>query len=35
MHDVYQNIDDSNLDKENTIFINFDDMIADRLIIRN
>ena len=35
MHDVYQNIDGYNLDKENTIFINFDDMIADRFIIRN
>ena len=29
MHDVYKNIDDYNPDKENTILIVFDDMIAD------
>ena len=29
MHDVYKNIDDYNLDKENKILIVFDDMIAD------
>ena len=28
MHDVYKNIDDYNLDKENKILIVFDDMIA-------
>ena len=33
MHDVYKNIDDYNLDKENRILIVFDDMIAD--IINN
>ena len=33
MHDVYKNIDDYNLDKENRILIIFDDMIAD--IINN
>ena len=29
MHDVYENIDDDNPDKENKILIVFDDMIAD------
>ena len=29
MHDVYKNIDEYNLDKENKILIVFDDMIAD------
>ena len=29
MHDVYKNIDDYNLDKENKILIVFDDTIAD------
>ena len=29
MHDVYENIDDYNPDKENKILIVFDDMIAD------
>ena len=33
MHDVYENIDDYNPDKENKILIVFDDMIAD--IINN
>ena len=33
MCDVYENIDDYNPDKENTILIVFDDMIAD--IINN
>ena len=33
MHDVYKNIDDYNLGKENPILIVFDDMIAD--IIHN
>ena len=31
MHDVYQNIDDYNPDKENKILIVFDDMIADMI----
>ena len=31
MHDVYKNIDDYNPDKENTILIAFDDMIADMI----
>ena len=31
MHDVYKNIDDYNLDKENKILIVFDDMIADMI----
>ena len=31
MHDVYENIDDYNLDKENKILIVFDDMIADMI----
>ena len=31
MHDVYKNIDDYNPDKENTILIVFDDMIADKV----
>ena len=30
-HDVYKNIDDYNPDKENTILIVFDDMIADMI----
>ena len=29
MHDVYKNIDNYNLNKENKILIVFDDMIAD------
>ena len=29
IHDVYKNIDEYNLDKENKILIIFDDMIAD------
>ena len=31
MHDLYKNIDDYNLDKENKILIVFDDMIADMI----
>ena len=31
MHDVYKNIDEYNLDKENKILIVFDDMIADMI----
>ena len=31
MHDVYKNIDEYNYDKENKIFIVFDDMIADMI----
>ena len=31
MHDVYENIDDYNPDKENKILIDFDDMIADMI----
>ena len=31
MHDVYKNIDDYNLDKENKILIVFDDVIADMI----
>ena len=31
MHDVYKNIDDYNLDKENKILIVFDNMIADMI----
>ena len=31
MHDVYKNIDDYNLDKENKILIVFDEMIADMI----
>ena len=31
MHDVYTNIDNYNLDKENKILIVFDDMIADMI----
>ena len=31
MLDVYKNIDDYNLDKENKILINFNDMIADMI----
>ena len=31
MHDIYKNINDYNLDKENKILIAFDDMIADMI----
>ena len=31
MHDVYKNIDEYNPDKENNIFIVFEDMIADMI----
>ena len=31
MHDVYKNIDEYNLDKDNKNLIVFDDMIADRI----
>ena len=31
MHDVYENIDDYNPDKENKILIVFDDIIADMI----
>ena len=31
MHDVYKNIDDYNPDKENKIWIAFNDMIADMI----
>ena len=31
MYDVYKNIDEYNLDKENKILIVFDDMIADMI----
>ena len=31
MHDVYKNIDDYNIDKENKILIIFDDTIADMI----
>ena len=31
MHDVYNNIDDYNPDKENKILIAFDDMIEDMI----
>ena len=31
MHDVYKNIDDYNLDKENKILIVFDNIIADMI----
>ena len=31
MHDVYKNINECNLDKENKILIVFDDMIADMI----
>ena len=31
MHDVYKNIDHSNVDKERKILIVFDDMIADMI----
>ena len=31
MHDVYKNIDNYNLDKENNVLIVFDDMIADMI----
>ena len=31
MHDVYKNINEYNLDKENKILIVFDDMIADMI----
>ena len=35
MRDVYKNIDDCNLDKENKILIVFDDMIADMINNKN
>ena len=35
MHDVYKNIDNYNLDKENKILIVFDDMIADMINKKN
>ena len=31
MRDVYKNIDEYNIDKENKILIDFDDMIADMI----
>ena len=31
MHDVYENIDEYNVDKERNILIVFDDMIADMI----
>ena len=31
MHDVYENIDDYNPDKENKVLIVFDDMIANMI----
>ena len=31
MHDIYKNIDNYNLNKENKILIVFDDMIADMI----
>ena len=31
MHDVYKNINDYNIDKENKILIVFDDMIANMI----
>ena len=31
MHDIYKNIDEYNLDKENKILITFDDMIVDMI----
>ena len=31
MHDVYENIDDYNPDKENKILVVFDDMFADMI----
>ena len=31
MHDVYKNINDYNLDKENKILLIFDDMVADMI----
>ena len=31
MHDVYKNIDNYNLNKENKILIVFDDMVADMI----
>ena len=31
MHDVYKNVDDYNLDKQNKTLIIFDDMIADMI----
>ena len=31
MHDVYKNVDDYNLDKQNKTLIVFDDMIADMI----
>ena len=35
MHDVYENIDGYNLDKENKILIVFDDIIADVINNKN
>ena len=35
MRNVYQNIDEYNLNKENKILIVFDDIIADRFIIKS
>ena len=35
MQDVYKNIDEYNLDKENKILIVFDDMIADMINDKN
>ena len=35
MLNVYQNIDEYNLNKENKILIVFDDIIADRFIIKS
>ena len=35
MHDVYKNIDNYNLNKENKILIIFDDMIADMISNKN
>ena len=35
MHDVYENIDECNADKERNILIVFDDMIADMISIKN
>ena len=35
MHDVYENIDEYNVDKERNILIVFDDMIVDMISIKN
>ena len=35
MHDVYKNIGEYNIDKENRILIVFDDMIADTIHNKN